>query len=140
MQYKPPKFGNDGQRLIDLWSTFCEEIAESEYSKVPTQTEFCRWLSLRYEETDRKTIYNYLNKYFPTIKAEFEQIQSDTIASGAMLGKYQSTMSIFGLKNWCGWGDNGKTASYGADNAEIDPLTASLRELAEEMNADANIE
>ena len=133
MRTKPPKF-ESGQQLIDLWSDFCEEIAESEYRKVPTQTEFCRWLSVRFEETDRKTIYNYLNKYFPTIKATFESIQSDTIASGAMLGKYNSTMSIFGLKNWCGWGDGGKVADYGTEQQEDDPLTKALKEEAERLN------
>ena len=101
---KPRKFASK-EELIDLFQNFCEEISEKGYLVVPTQTEFSRWLSYHYADTDRRTIYNYLNKYFPDIKGMFEQIQSDTVAAGAMLGKYNSTMSIFALRNWCDWGD-----------------------------------
>lgn len=101
---KPKQFKNAAD-LIELYREFCYEIEEYEYLVTPTQTEFCKWLSSHYKDTDRKTIYNYLNKYFPDIKNEFDQIRSDVVSSGAMLGKYNPTMSIFALKNWCGWGD-----------------------------------
>ena len=129
-----PRTFDSAEQLIDLWREFCDDIIDSEYSLVPTQTAFCRWLQSNYKPADRKTIYNSLNKYFPDIKAEFEQIQSDTVASGGMLGKYQPTMSIFALKNWCGWGDNGRITIHNAERQEDDALTASLKELAEEMN------
>ena len=91
--------------MIRLFSEFNEEVINDGFVVVPTQTEFCRWLGRNYEKTDKKTIYNTLNKIFPDIKKQFEQIQSDTVATGAMLGKYQPTMSIFVLKNWCKWKD-----------------------------------
>lgn len=100
-----PKKIKSGKQLIDLWTSFCEYIRDTEYTIAPTQTDFCRWLSKEFDSCDRRTIYNALNKYFPTIKGEFERIQADTITSGAMLGKYNSTMSIFALKNWCKWTD-----------------------------------
>lgn len=100
-----PKKIKSGKQLIDLWTSFCEYIRDAEYSITPTQTDFCRWLSKEFDSCDRRTIYNALNKYFPTIKGEFERIQADTITSGAMLGRYNSTMSIFALKNWCKWTD-----------------------------------
>lgn len=112
MKTKPTKF-NSAEQLISLWASFCEDIVENDFNDVPTQSSFCRWLSKNYEKTDRKTIYNSLNKIFPNIKSEFEQLQSDTIMQGGMMGKYQPTMSIFGLKNWCGWGDNGKDEKAG---------------------------
>ncbi len=129
---KPNKF-ESAEQLISLWSDFCIEIAENDFYTVPTQTAFCRWLEKNYKKTDRKTIYNSLNKIFPNIKKQFEQIQSDTIMQGGMLGKYQPTMSIFGLKNWCGWGDNG-TQSSREEVVEDDPLTKALMEEAEKMN------
>lgn len=101
---RPKKF-TSGTELIQLFSDFCADIVESDYNKIPSQTEFCRWLKVNMSETDRKTIYNTLNEYFPTIKKDFERLQSDLIAQGGMLGKYQSTMSIFVLKNWCKWAD-----------------------------------
>ncbi len=110
---RPKKF-NSGRELIELWGKFCEEIMDNGFSAVPTQTAFCRWLAKNYSVVDRKTIYTSLNKYFPTIKKEFERIQSDTIMEGGLLGKYNPTMSIFGLKNWCDWKDK-----PGSDNAEI---------------------
>lgn len=107
---QPKKF-KSGDKLIDLWREFCNYIIENDYSIVPTQTEFCNWLALTQNSVDRKTIYNSLNIYFPTIKKEFERIQSDIIMQGGMLGKYQPTMCIFGLKNWCSWADTKKEES-----------------------------
>ena len=107
MKTKPNKF-EIGEQLIELWRQFCNSIVENEFNTVPTQTAFCRWLEKEYEKTDRKTIYNSLNKIFPDIKKDFEQLQSDVIMQGGMMGKYNPTMSIFGLKNWCGWSDTGK--------------------------------
>lgn len=130
-----PKRFESGEELVKLWEEFCNQIQDSEYSLVPTQTSFCKWLRENYKGTDRRTIYNALNKYFPDIKSRFETIQSDVITTGAMLGKYQSTMTIFALKNWCGWGDSGKVTNYGTEKPEDDALTASLKELAEELDA-----
>ena len=133
MKTKPNKF-ESGEHLIELWRQFCNSIVENEFNTVPTQTAFCRWLEKEYEKTDRKTIYNSLNKIFPNIKKKFEQLQSDIIMQGGMLGKYNPTMSIFGLKNWCGWGDNGNNAYNRAEeHKEDDPLTKALKEEAERM-------
>ena len=133
MKTKPNKF-ESGEHLIELWRQFCNSIVENEFNTVPTQTAFCRWLEKEYEKTDRKTIYNSLNKIFPSIKKDFEQLQSDVIMQGGMMGKYNPTMSIFGLKNWCGWSDSGRVVSsrYGEEKAE-DALSKALREEAERM-------
>lgn len=133
MKTKPNKF-ESGEHLIELWRQFCNSIVENEFNTVPTQTAFCRWLEKEYEKTDRKTIYNSLNKIFPSIKKDFEQLQSDVIMQGGMMGKYNPTMSIFGLKNWCGWSDSGRvtTGRYDEEKAE-DALSKALREEAERM-------
>ena len=140
MKTKPNKF-ESGEHLIELWRQFCNSIVENEFNTVPTQTAFCRWLEKEYEKTDRKTIYNSLNKIFPSIKKDFEQLQSDVIMQGGMMGKYNPTMSIFGLKNWCGWSDSGRVVSgrYDEEKAE-DALSKALREEAERMQADADID
>jgi hypothetical protein len=101
---QPKKF-KTGDELIELWREFCTQIVENGYEIAPTQTEFCKWLKLEYDGADIKTVYNSLNKYFPSKKKEFEQIRGDVIAQGAMLGKYHATMTIFALKNWCNWTD-----------------------------------
>ena len=129
-----PKRFESAEQMIALWSDFCNEIVLNEFNTVPTQTAFCRWLSANYKDTDRRTIYNSLNKYFPSIQKEFEQIQSDVIMQGGMMGKYNPTMSIFGLKNWCGWSDSGRVVNgrYDEEKAE-DALSKALREEAERM-------
>lgn len=101
---RPKKFKSK-QQLIELFDKFCEDIARCGYDRIPSQTEFCRWLERNEIDADRKTIYNSLNKYFPTVKKDFERLQSDLIAQGAMLGCYKNTMAIFVLKNWCKWAD-----------------------------------
>ena len=115
--------------MIALWYDFCNEIVQNDFNSVPTQSAFCRWLSQHYEDTDRKTIYNSLNKYFPSIKKEFEQLQSDVIMQGGMMGKYNTTMSIFGSKNWCGWSDTGKRTDEKEkeENAKIDRLIEAIK-------------
>ncbi len=130
---QPKKFEN-GEQLIDLWIAFNEDIHAKEYKLVPTQSNFCRYLSKHFKECDRRTIYNSLSEYFPTIKNEFERIQADTIAEGGMLGHYQATMSIFALKNWCKWSDKPTEEEKEVGmNFEDDTLTASLKELAREL-------
>lgn len=104
MDTKPRRF-KSGKEIIDLWLQYCDEIKAEGYTRAPTQTDFSAWLAKNFKATDRRTIYNTLNKIFPEVKDDFDKIRADTIASGAMLGKYHATMTIFALKNWCGWED-----------------------------------
>lgn len=123
---RPKKFKNK-QAFIELFGEFCSDIAAQGYNRIPSQTEFCRWLEQNEIDADRKTIYNSLNKYFPAIKKDFERLQSDLIAQGAMLGYYKNTMAIFVLKNWCKWSD--KPVEEGEDCNE--KIAASIERLAE---------
>lgn len=104
-----PKRFESGEQLIALWNDFCAEIVEDGYKIAPTLTEFGKWLSVALDETDRKTLYNALYKYFPEVKNVVEGARADVVAQGTMLGKYQPSMSIFALKNWCGWTDRLET-------------------------------
>lgn len=127
---QPKKFSS-GKILIELFRDFCNEIIENEFNRVPNQTNFCKWLEKHYSTVDRKTIYTSLTKYFPTIKKNFEQIQSDVIAEGSMLGHYQPTMSIFALKNWCKWTDKQEIdVSTIDDNTrqEVEKLVSTVKE------------
>ena len=104
MAGQPKKF-KSGNELIDLFNEFCQDVKEQGFTSIPSQTNFCSWLSKKYKSIDRRTIYNSLNLYFPNIKKDFEKLQGDIIAEGGMLGMYQPAMSIFALKNWCKWKD-----------------------------------
>lgn len=131
MKTKPNKF-KSGEQLISLWNDFCNEIIDNGFDKVPTQTAFCRWLAEHYEETDRKTIYNTLNKIFPAIKKDFEKLQSDTITTGGMLGKYNPTMTIFALKNWCNWADKPENENEEKQEMQTELLKAIKKAVTDE--------
>lgn len=131
-----PKKFESGQELIKLWNEFCDSIRENDYNAAPTQTAFCRWLAANYDSVDRRTIYNSLNDYFPNIKGDFESIRADVIAEGTMLGKYQPTMSIFALKNWCSWKDKQEViqeTTIGVSDGFIEALNGSA---ADDWNDD----
>lgn len=126
---QPKKF-KSGQQLIDLWKQFCDQIRENGYIEAPTQTAFERWLKKEYQPVDVRTIYNSLNEYFPHIKKDFERIRADVISEGTMLGRYQPTMSIFALKNWCSWSDRPNEATVIIDDTtrnEVVTLVDNIR-------------
>lgn len=102
-----PKTFESGDEVLNLFTEFCEELYCNDQSiYVPTKTDFCLWLkNEKGFSCDRRTLYNTLNLYFPDIKKEFDEIRGDTLVNGAMRGKYQPTMTIFALKNWCAWTD-----------------------------------
>ena len=124
-----PRRFKSGQELIDLWQEFCNDIREEEYTSAPTQTAFGRWLAVKYKNIDRKTIYNSLNEYFPNVKKEFEAIRADVISEGTMLGKYQPTMSIFALKNWCRWTDKQEVYASTIDEETRNEVNSLVDEL-----------
>ena len=136
MKTKPTKF-KSAKQLIELWQEFCDEIVEAEFYTIPSQTSFCKCLTVHYEGADRKTIYNSLNKIFPDIKKDFEAIRADVIAEGSMLGKYQPTMSIFALKNWCKWTDKQEVTTANIDDQtrnEVNSLVESINDYEADEN------
>ena len=125
-----PKTFSSAEELINLFTEFCEDIRSFDKSiYVPSKTDFCLWLkNERGYECDRRTLYNSLNEYFPDIKKDFDAIRADAIVNGGMRGKYQSTMAIFALKNWCGWSDKSEEKE---DEGVTVVLSGDAKELAE---------
>lgn len=122
---RPKTFGNK-KELIRLYAEFCDHIRENGFYTIPSQSAFCRYMRENYGGADRHTVYTSLNKYFPNIKKEFEELRSDTIAEGAMLGRYNSTMSIFALKHWCKWSDRAEDNGQ-AECEDLEPLARMLK-------------
>ena len=72
------------------------------------------------------TIRRCFDEYWADIKKDFQEIRADIMMRGV-------SMSIFGLKNWCGWSDSPKTIYEKQEHKEDDPLTKALKEEAERM-------
>lgn len=109
-----PKAFSTPEDLIDTFSDFIEHVRLNEYSIYPTKANFARYLQIT-----PRTVYNTLEIYFPEIKKMYIDMLSDCLTEGASLGKYEKTMTIFCLKNWCNWADKQENV-----NTEIKPKLA----------------
>ena len=59
-------------------------------------------------------------------------MQSDLITQGAMLDKYQPTMSIFVLKNWCKWADKPENENEEKQEMQTELLKAIKKAVTDE--------
>ena len=128
------------QEFKDFVFQYLNEICQSQSGDnpdIPTFYGFYNFVKEK-KECSYHTVRRCFDEYWADIKKDFQDVRSDLLVRGGMLGKYQSTMTIFGLKNWCGWGDNGRIADYGIEAEEDDPLTKSLKEEAERLNNNAD--
>lgn len=102
-----PRGFRSAKHLLDWFYEYCESIEEEGFKAVPTQSGFLRWcLRDKGLKISRRTLYAALRSYYPEVRDELELVQSDTIVSGTATGKYQPSIMIFALKNWCRWTDH----------------------------------
>ena len=101
---------------------YLNEVSQSQdgdQPDIPTFYGFYNFVKDK-KECSYHTIRRCFDEYWSDIKKDFQDVRSDLLVRGGMLGKYQPTMTIFGLKNWCGWGDNVKTEECGTVNVIVD--------------------
>lgn len=94
------------EKMLEYYNSVIASFYGDEFPSFMTETGFADKLGC-----DKRTLYNYFNNYFPHLKKEFEELRGETLAMGAMLGRYQSTMAIFAQKNWCDWKDKQETTA-----------------------------
>jgi hypothetical protein len=124
-----PKTFESGEELIRLFTDFCKDIKDNDYDEVPTRTAFASYLGEHFKPTDKRTVYNALNEYFPHVKNDFLEILSDTLVAGAAKGKYKEAIVIFALKNWCKWTDKQENVNTNLNaNESLDDLTPEERQ------------
>lgn len=129
------------QEFKDFVFQYLNEVYQNQNSDdpdIPTFFGFYNFVKQR-KECSYHTVRRCFDEYWADIKKDFQDVRADLLVRGAMLYKYNPTMSIFGLKNWCGWSDSGRvvTGRYDEEKAE-DALSKALREEAERMQADAD--
>lgn len=95
-----PKIWKTAEELASDGHKFTTEIKENGFVGFPSLSNFADW-----KGCDRRSVYNALHEYFPNIKKQFMDDISDCLAQGAAVGRYQPTITIFTLKNWCDWAD-----------------------------------
>lgn len=111
----------DMQKIIDEYFIMCDE-KEKPYTMS----------GLAYAlDMDRRSLLNYSKdeKFFPTIKKAREKVEQQ-LEENALIGKANSTFTIFNLKNNFNW----KDAVEVNNKNEI----SKLDQLLEEINKDAN--
>lgn len=87
---------NDMQKIIDKYFVECDEK-----QKPYTMSGLAYALDM-----DRKSLLNYSKdkEFFPTIKRAKEKVEQQ-LEENALMGKANSTFTIFNLKNNYGWKD-----------------------------------
>lgn len=87
---------NDMQKIIDKYFIECDEK-----QKPYTMSGLAYALDM-----DRKSLLNYSKdkEFFPTIKKAKEKVEQQ-LEENALMGKANSTFTIFNLKNNYGWKD-----------------------------------
>lgn len=67
---------------------------------VPNQSNFARWLGVAFSSLSRA-----MARADDSQLSSYKKILGDCLSEGAMLGVYQSSSTIFTLKNLCDWAD-----------------------------------
>lgn len=114
-----PRAFNTPDDLLDSFDDFLSYVRLTDFGIYPTKANFARYMQI-----DAKTVYNTVEKYFPEIKKRYIDMLSDCLTEGASVGKYDKTMTIFCLKNWCNWADKAENVNTEIKPALVDKATA----------------
>ncbi len=115
------------QELVSLWRQFCANVVENGYAIAPTQTEFIRYVA-QHRDAPEETVAAAVERHLPAVHRTVESIRGDVVSQGSMLGKYQSTMSVLAVKNWCGWADK-QDSNRGREPAGLAEAAAQIERL-----------
>jgi len=106
---KPRSFSS-AEAIAKAYTDFCNDIKakfdEGKPCQIPSKSNFAEWTGC-----DRRTVYLTMEKYYPAIKKQINDIMAETLVEGVSRGIWQPTIIIFALKNWCGWADKVETKS-----------------------------
>ena len=115
-----PRTFRSGAHLFECMQAFCDDIIAHGYNVLPSKTEFCRWYSNQFEKPlSRRAVWAAVNEQYPDAKSNIEELVSDVLAQGAALGHWNSSITIFVLKNWCRWSDKHEPEATSAITVEM---------------------
>ncbi len=85
------------KQMLGRFEEFLKKVEACGYEIVPTISSFADFML-----HSRAEVRQWFSEH-PTASTQMRDMCADTIASGAMLKKYDSRITGFALKNWCGW-------------------------------------
>nr|DAU91846.1 MAG TPA: DNA-packaging protein small subunit [Caudoviricetes sp.] len=91
------------EHLMTLYLEFLKHIRDNKYNVYPTKANLSDFIGISYSSLCR-----YLSDYKSDFKPLYDNILADILTEGVISGAYDRQMTMFCLKNWCGWADNTK--------------------------------
>lgn len=89
--------GMTAKEMLSLFEKFLKDVEAEGYEHVPTISVFADSIG-----KSRADVFEWFRLH-PTESGQMREMCADTLATGAMLKKYDARVTSFALKNWCGW-------------------------------------
>lgn len=114
-----------GDEVVDAQLDYLEYVRATGYREYPTKNGMAEFLHI-----DPKTIWLSIERYYPSIKRQWQENIEQTLINGVNAGVYNVTMTKFILANWCGWTDRRENV-----NTDSKPQIATKEQLREAITA-----
>lgn len=101
-------------------------VQSGDNADIPTFYGFFQYVN-KLRSCSFHTVRRCFDEYWADIKKDFEEIRADLLVRGGSLGKYNSTMVIFALKNWCNWTDKKEVKNEVDSNGQLADLINGLK-------------
>ena len=85
------------EQMTGRFEEFLKKVEADDYKIVPTISAFADFM-----DQSRAEVHRWFTVHTSASK-QMREMCADTIAGGAMLKKYDTRITNFALKNWCGW-------------------------------------
>ena len=110
---------------------FIYDKQENSVKDTPTFYGFYRFVREK-KECSYHTIRRCFDEYWADIKKEFEDIRADLLSRGASIGIYNTTLTLFALKNWCKWADKPENENEEKQEMQTELLKAIKKAVTDE--------
>lgn len=85
--------------FLSCWNAFVDDVRSGGYELVPTYLAFAEWC-----DAYPSTVYDFI-KTHSGVASRCAESMADCLVEGCMKKNYQNAITIFTLKNRCGWAD-----------------------------------
>lgn len=85
--------------FLSCWNAFIDDVRGGGYELVPTYLSFAEWCG-----ANPRTVYDFIKEH-SGVASRCAESMADCLVEGCMKKNYQNAITIFTLKNRCGWAD-----------------------------------